>query len=229
MKKLRSILNLIAIIALFVVGLTLIFIKPIQALLVQRLSEELVTVSTYSEILELNDEIEADFDFEEVQSLSIWEVLQAQTNRKDLPVIGSIGIPSVNMHLPILKGVGKNALAVGAGTMKPKQIMGQGNYALAAHYFEDRDILFGPLYRSAIGDAIFLTHADAIYEYQITKIEVVEATAVHVIEDVANETLLTLITCADEGVRRLLVQASFVQEYNIDSPPDALQQTTQEK
>ena len=222
MKKLRSILNILAIIALFAVGLTLIFIKPIQALLVQRLSEELVTVSTSSEMFEFNDEIEADFDFEEVQSLSIWEVLQAQANRKDLPVIGSIGIPSVDMQLPILKGVGKNALAVGAGTMKPEQIMGQGNYALAAHYFEDRDILFGPLYHSEIGDTIYLTNANAIFEYHITKIEVVEATAVHVIDDVANETLLTLITCADEGVRRLFVQASFSKQYDLDAPPEAL-------
>lgn len=223
MKKLRATLNLIAIIALFAIGLTLIFIKPIQALLVQHLSEELVTTSP--EILEFNDVLEeADFDFEEVQSLSIWEVLQAQANRKDLPVIGSIGIPSVDMQLPILKGVGKNALAVGAGTMKPDQVMGQGNYALAAHYFENRDILFGPLYHSEIGDAIYLTDANAIYEYHITKIEVVEATAVHVIEDVPNETLLTLITCADEGVRRLLVQASFVQQHDIESPPKALQQ-----
>lgn len=223
MKKLRATLNLIAIIALFAIGLTLIFIKPIQALLVQHLSEELVTTSP--EILEFNDALEeADFDFEEVQSLSIWEVLQAQANRKDLPVIGSIGIPSVDMQLPILKGVGKNALAVGAGTMKPEQMMGQGNYALAAHYFENRDILFGSLYHSEIGDSIYLTDANAIYEYHITKIEVVEATAVHVIEDVPNETLLTLITCADEGVRRLLVQASFVQQYDIESPPKALQQ-----
>lgn len=223
MKKLRATLNLIAIIALFAIGLTLIFIKPIQALLVQHLSEELVTTSP--EILEFNDALEeADFDFEEVQSLSIWEVLQAQANRKDLPVIGSIGIPSVDMQLPILKGVGKSALAVGAGTMKPEQVMGQGNYALAAHYFENRDILFGPLYHSEIGDSIYLTDATAIYEYHITKIEVVEATAVHVIEDVPNETLLTLITCADEGVRRLLVQASFVQQYDIESPPTALQQ-----
>ncbi|WP_042470738.1 class A sortase [Bacillus ndiopicus] len=222
MKKLRSTLNILAIIALFAVGLTLIFIKPIQAFLVQRLSEELVTVSTSSEAIEFNDALEADFDFEEVQSLSIWEVLQAQANRKDLPVIGSIGIPKVNMQLPILKGVGKNALAVGAGTMKPEQVMGQGNYALAAHYFEDRDILFGPLYRTEIGDAIYLTDANAIYEYHITKIEVVEATAVHVIEDIADETLLTLITCADEGVRRLLVQASFVKQYDLSAPPEAL-------
>ncbi|MER2108022.1 MAG: class A sortase [Solibacillus sp.] len=126
--------------------------------------------------------------------------------------MGSIHIPSVDMTLPILKGVGESSLVAGAGTMKPTQQMGTGNYALASHYIEGKSILFGPLHHLQEDDAIFVTDLDYMYEYKTTLLEVIEATNIQVIADVANKTLLTLITCSDKGTKRLLVQAEFVEK-----------------
>lgn len=220
MKKFRTIMSVLAIISLLIIGLAFIFINPIQAFLVNRLSENMTPTSVIA--MEQNDALAADFTFEAVQSLSILDVLKAQANSKNLPVVGSIVIPPVELKLPILKGVGNEALAVGAGTMKPEQVMGQGNYALAGHYFENKDILFSPLYHTKMGDKIYLTDLQSIYEYEISVIEVIEATDVHVIDDQANSTMLTLITCAEEGTRRLLVQANFTNTYDMDSPPENL-------
>lgn len=211
----NKLINL-AILLCFVVGLMLIFINPIQNYLIAKTSAELTPhfASTPAPVEAASPEPveEASFDFEEVQSLTIWAVLKAQASKKNLPVIGSIHIPSVEMTLPILKGVSESSLIAGAGTMKSNQQMGIGNYALASHYIEGKEVLFGPLYHLQEGDSIFLTDLDYMYEYKTTRIQVIEATAVQVIEDVPNETLLTLITCAEKGTKRLLVQAEFVEK-----------------
>ena len=92
----------------FIIGLVLIFINPIQNFLISKTRKRVV------------EQPIASYDFKEVQSLTIRDILAAQGQVKDIPAIGSIHIPAVNMTLPILNGVGKYALAVGAGTMKPK-------------------------------------------------------------------------------------------------------------
>lgn len=200
-------------VVMFVIGLVLVFINPIQSFLISRLSDELVPTTSEQVAAET---IEATFDFEEVQSLSISDILRAQVSKSTLPVIGSIAIPTVDLELPIIKGVGKEALAVGAGTMKPEQVMGQGNYALASHYFEGRDILFGPLYDAEIGNIIYLSDMEYVYEYKLSMKEIIEATDVYIIDDIPNETLLTLITCAEGGTKRLAVQATFIQRYTLE-------------
>lgn len=222
-----------AIIICFALGLLFISINPIQHYLIARTSKQLAdatmtvtatplpdkapSIEIVAPAADIPQQVEASYDFEEVQSLSIWDVLEAQSQAKNMPAIGSIYIPSVDMKLPILQGVGKYALAVGAGTMKRNQQMGHGNYALASHYIEGQDILFGPLYELKVGDSIFLTDKDMIYEYKAITKKVIQATDVHVIEDVANETLLTLITCAEQGTKRLSVVAQFVEATPADS------------
>ncbi|UZM99973.1 hypothetical protein OL548_08620 [Lysinibacillus sp. MHQ-1] len=61
-------------------------------------------MNTAQTISKKNNQLDADFEFEAVQSLSIAEVLQAQIKASKMPVIGSIAVPSVHMQLPILKG-----------------------------------------------------------------------------------------------------------------------------
>lgn len=193
------------------VGLVLTFINPIQSILIKRSSKQQLNLS--AEEMKENEQKEASFDFEAVQSLTVADVLKAQFDTKDIAVLGSIVIPSVDLKLPIAKGVGEAALTIGAGTMKPDQTLGTGNYALASHYIENKhDILFGPLYNAKVDDLIYVTDKEHVYVYEISSIEVIEATDVHVISDVADQTLLTLITCAEDGVRRLSVVANFIEQ-----------------
>ena len=217
-------LKLPLIISILIVGLLLIFINPIQNAIIAHLSHQLNTTEINAEKIEKNNQADADYIFEDVQSLSIAEVLKAQTKANKMPVIGSIAVPSVDMQLPIVKGVGNAALAVGAGTMKPNQSLGQGNYALAGHYFEEKDILFSPLYKASIGDSVYITDLTNIYEYHLTTKKVIAATDVYVIDDIPNKTVLTLITCADNGTKRLAIQADFIQQYPFDEAPEKLSQ-----
>lgn len=213
--------------ALFMIaGLMLLAVDPIQTLLVKNMSQQAQAkaYTPVNDIVKVNNEVkevEPVYNFEEVQSLSIWDVLVAQASVKDIPVIGSIHIPNVELTLPIMTGVGKSALAVGAGTMKKDQAMGEGNYSLASHYFEGKDILFGPLYDLKTGDSIYLTDKSYMYEYTTTEVKVIEATDVYIIEDIPEETILTLITCAENGTKRLAVRAEFISRTAIEQQPTA--------
>lgn len=218
MKKLKMTI----LICMLIVGILLIFINPIQNAIIAHLSDRLNTTDYTVEDIKENNTTEADFEFDTVQSLSIAEVLTAQASLEKMPVIGSIAVPSVEMQLPIVKGVGNAALAAGAGTMKPEQKLGKGNYALAGHYFEEKDILFSPLYNAKVGDTIYLSDLTNIYEYKLTTKEIIAATDVYIIDDIPNKTLLTLITCADNGTKRLAIQADFINQYPFDEAPNKL-------
>ncbi len=212
-KKLKLALLLCALI----IGLLLIFITPIQNALIARMSDQFNAVEYSTDDIKKNNQLDANFEFEAVQSLSIAEVLQAQINASKMPVIGSIAVPSVHMQLPILKGVGNAVLAIGAGTMKPNQQLGQGNYALAGHYFEEKDILFSPLYQAQIGDIIYVTDMSNVYEYKLATKKIIAATDVYIVDNIPNQTTLTLITCAEKGSKRLALQADFVQSYSLEN------------
>ncbi|EWH34943.1 class A sortase [Lysinibacillus sp. fkY74-1] len=210
-------LKLTLLLCVLIIGLLLIFITPIQNKMIARMSDKLNAVEYSTDDIKKNNQLDADFEFEAVQSLSIAEVLQAQIKASKMPVIGSIAVPSVHMQLPILKGVGNAVLAIGAGTMKPNQQLGQGNYALAGHYFEEKDILFSPLYQAQIGDIIYVTDMSNVYEYKLTTKKIIAATDVFILDDIPNQTTLTLITCAEKGSKRLALQADFVQSYSLEN------------
>ncbi|EAZ84742.1 class A sortase [Lysinibacillus fusiformis] len=213
----RNKLKLALLLCVLIIGLLLIFITPIQNVLIARMSDQFNAVEYSTDDIKRNNQLDADFEFEAVQSLSIAEVLQAQIKASKMPVIGSIAVPSVHMQLPILKGVGNAVLAIGAGTMKPNQQLGQGNYALAGHYFEEKDILFSPLYQAQIGDIIYVTDMSNVYEYQLATKKIIAATDVYIVDDIPNQTTLTLITCAEKGSKRLALQADFVQSYSLEN------------
>lgn len=206
--------------AVMLVGLLLVLADPAQTIMVNQLSrqmnqqemipEDAPAPVTVTGIASNNNELGAAYNFDTVQPLTVWDVWEARTSDKSVPVIGRIEIPRVGLNLSILKGVGKEALAAGAGTMKPDQTMGKGNYSLASHYIEGKDILFGPLYDMRVGDTIYVSNTGYRYEYVTTEIRVIEATEVSIIEDIPDSVLLTLITCAKKGEKRLAVQAELV-------------------
>jgi len=220
MKKNK--LKLALLLCVLIIGLLLIFITPIQNALIARMSDQFNAIEYSTDDIKKNNQLDADFEFEAVQSLSIAEVLQAQIKASKMPVIGSIAVPSVHMQLPILKGVGNAVLAIGAGTMKPNQQLGQGNYALAGHYFEEKDILFSPLYQAQIGDIIYVTDMSNVYEYKLATKKIIAATDVYIVDDIPNQTTLTLITCAEKGSKRLALQADFVQSYSLENAKGSL-------
>lgn len=224
-SKLGRVFSNILLTLMVIVGLLLIFNKSIRnALIVMNSNKYQVTQVTKEEIEE-NKEAETTFDFSSVRALSTESILSAQMSAQNLPVIGGIAIPELEVNLPIFKGVGNTELAYGAGTMKEDQVMGERNYALASHHIFGiagaEKMLFSPLDNAKEGMIIYLTDKEKIYTYVISEVKVVSPDHVEVIDDRPGQTEVTLVTCTDyNATNRIIVHGQFKESVEFEKASD---------
>lgn len=216
-KKSRRIVTNIIAVLLLIVSLALIFNTSIRNTLIAWTTNKYQVSKVSKETIDKNKEKKATYNFEDVESISTEAVLSAQWKAQQLPVIGGISIPDLKLNLPIFKGLENAGLYYGAGTMKENQQMGQGNYALASHHVFGitgaSDMLFSPLERSKAGMKIYLTDKEKVYTYVVTSVETVTPDRVDVVEDVAGQTEITLVTCEDAAATyRTIVKGTFESE-----------------
>ncbi len=148
------------------------------------------------------------YEFNEIKPITVKDIWTAAT--QDLPIIGKLKIPSVQIALPIMEGVSNEALAIGAVTLKENQQMGEGNYALAGHRMNNPKLLFSPLERIALGDYLYLSNEEKEYTYRVVEKSIIESSQVEVVEDTVGMHSVTLITCYDNGTKRLLVKGMLI-------------------
>ena len=180
------------------------------------------------EKLEENNSAEGNFDFNSVKSISSEAVLSAQWDAQQLPVIGGIAIPEVEINLPIFKGLDNVNLFYGAGTMKPNQKMGEGNYSLASHHIFTAEnasqMLFSPLVNAKAGMKIYLTDKDKVYTYEIREVKHVTPDRVDEIDDREGINEITLVTCVDyDATERIIVKGDLkdIKPYS-ETPSDVI-------
>lgn len=166
------------------------------------------------ETLDENASADGNFDFDSVKAVSSEAVLSAQWDAQKLPVIGGIAVPEVEINLPIFKGLDNVNLFYGAGTMKPNQKMGEGNYALASHHIFTAEnasqMLFSPLANAKSGMKIYLTDKDKVYTYEIREVKHVTPDRVDEIEDREGINEITLVTCVDyNATERIIVKGDL--------------------
>lgn len=212
-KKKRRGTTLLALF-LAIVGIVLLFADSIRNyVLMEQVKNQTQSILTISaEELESNKNQEVTYNFDEIESVSIQSVLEATTNRTKVPTIGMVSVPSVGINLTILKGVSNLNMLIGAGTLTAEQKMGEGNYSLASHYLDSsfgENLLFTPLPKVKLGEKIYLTDLENIYEYEVFYNELVEPTRVDLIEEVPNKKIVTLITCGEQGAMRYVIQGEL--------------------
>lgn len=205
-SKAGRVVRWIGIIILLLISLALIFNQQIKYYLVGQYRPT-ITRTTVAR----NEKKQASYDFGNVSDLNLSSVAKARASRAQINVIGTIAIPKINMTVPIAKGVDNTTLALAAGTMRPDQKMGQGNYPLAGHNMASGSkILFSPLYYSAKpGQMVYLTDMKNVYVYKIYQRKFIDANRVDVVNNTPQK-ILTLVTCDATGARRLMIRASFV-------------------
>lgn len=163
-----------------------------------------------TEGLQLKQPKSGEFDFSAVAPLS-WNDLVTVRNRfHELPTIGVISVPEIKLELPIMYGLEADNLAVGAGTMRPNQQMGLGNYVLAGHYTQSPTSLFGPLHEIETGMSVYVTDLTHTYEYVVTSLETVPPSRVDVLDETIDPTI-TLVTCTFDATERLIVKGRLAQ------------------
>jgi len=169
------------------------------------------------------------------------ELKEYQKSSAEIYGRGYIAIPKqpgVSQPIPSLiinEGASDKVLAYGAGTPRPNEKMGEGNFALAAHNFGNNVTYFSPMQKGIDVNQqpkAYLTDGKNIYTYQFNRVndvvmsgrKVVDFRQGQVLDDsVANgAAVLTLITCDEPGVftltpqNRLLLRAHLVDIENAD-------------
>lgn len=195
---------------LLIIGIIFIFNEPIKNALVRQMSLHYTANQLTAEQVKKNESKKASFDFDPVQSLDLKTVASAQLKQKNLIPLGGIAIPSIDLNLPIVKGTSNDSLSVGAGTMKPNEVMGKGNYALASHNMLKKGVLFSSLPDTKKGDLIYITNLDKIYTYKINRKFDVKPTQVDVINDHPGKKEITLVTCNTSGDQRFIVTGDYI-------------------
>lgn len=185
---------------LFIVGVVLLLESPIKNYFLNNQQNEVLNELKHltAEDIKANEAKEASFDYTDVKAINAVDVIKANKNNSKLPSVGEISAPALNMNLPIVKGTTNESMLVSAGTLKPDQKMGEGNYTLASHYSDayNETLLFSPLKRATLGMKIYLSDGEKIYTYEVSKIDVVTPDRVDVLND-SYDPIITLVTCED--------------------------------
>lgn len=213
MKKNFSLTNIaiaVSVIA-FLFGLLVFFSPNISQYLIKSKASKEINISHVE--MKKNLQQKGEFVPEDVRPLSTTELLANQFSKTDLPGIGILSIPDINLELPVFNGITYETMMYGAGTAKPNQQMGKGNYALASHTIFNTfngnivsNLLFGNLVYAQTGQNIYLTDKDRVYEYKIDTIYKVNVSQGNIIEDHDEKKEITLYTCTTlSGDERLVV------------------------
>lgn len=125
------------------------------------------------------------------------------------------GVSTPINTLQINEGASNKVLAYGAGTLKPNQVMGQGNYSIAAHNFGFGSGRFGfsPMQRAIDVNSeprAYLSDGKNIYVYQFNKesdklpgrksIPYLKGGGVTADSLATDKAVLTMVTCDEPGV-----------------------------
>lgn len=205
-KRSFSWLRWTAVVVLLIVSVALIFNQQIKYYLVGSYKPQ-ITRQTVQE----NQKKKATYDFKSVQDLNLQTAAKARASKQSINTIGAITVPAIDMTIPIANGVDNTTLALAAGTMRPDMKMGEGNYALAGHNMaHGSKILFSPLYYHAkVGQKIYITDMNRVYEYKIYERKFIAATRVDVVDNTP-EKIITLITCDATGANRLMIRGKYI-------------------
>lgn len=134
---------------------------------------------------------------------------------KPVETIGILKIEKIKANLPIMEGTSSSILKLGVGKLEGTSDFGEiGNTVLSAHRSHSYGQNFNRLNEITEGDIISITTMEAVYNYEVFSVFVVEPTDVSVLKKSKNESILTLITCHPlyTATHRLIVKARLMPE-----------------
>lgn len=196
-NKFLSLLSVLLILG----GLTLVFLPRISSSVIEKRTAENVTLveEIPAETLQANLKSESEFDFDSILEISPSQTFLASNQIDERLLLGQLLIPSIDLNLTVYNGVSNPILHAGVGTMRPNLEMGKGNFPIAGHYASSKNALFGDLISVALGDSVYLTDNDQLYEYEVYDTKIVEPSEVEWIqEEIAEEhgkPIISLMNC----------------------------------
>ena len=155
-----------------------------------------------------------------IQPVHAEEFAEAQLHYEDIVNqwgIGAVYIPSSSIQTKILAGMSNENLMVGVGTYRAAQRLGKGNYVLLAHNLVRGGGALKNLRQTSEGSLIYATDFANVYEYRVTKNQVVSQSEGELLDEPKEEEMpiITFIRC--EGglntTQRAVVQGVFISSY----------------
>ena len=130
-------------------------------------------------------------------------------------VMGYVGIPKMNVTIPIYHGTSDSVLSVGAGHLEGTSlpIGGIGTHAsITAHRGLPSARLFTDLTTLRVGDRFYITTLDRTLTYEVDQVRVVLPNEIDDLRIDQEKDYFTLVTCTPYGVNshRLLVRGERV-------------------
>lgn len=123
----------------------------------------------------------------------------------DNQILGYVVVPSVDLALPITKGINKtdDNMLFSAVTNLQNQQMGKGNFVLSSHRLgTSQSLLFSPLHNVVTGDKVYITDTQKTYEYTVYKTFLFESSEVDTLKEIKGYNITTLYTCYyQDGVK----------------------------
>ena len=217
MKKILSIIFIL-------LGLGLIFTPTIKEKLVKNKTDEINKIAdeiSYEDILK-NQELEVEYNFESIEDVGAASVIFSSLKADSKNIIGQLKIPELEIELPLLKGLTNANLSAGVATMKDGQKMGQGNYSLSGHNMRNKNLLFGNLMEIEVGNKVYITDKNQIYEYEIYETIVVPDTSMFMIDDQESEkkgkAIISLMTCYKSSAteKRFFAIGELIDQYPME-------------
>lgn len=134
------------------------------------------------------------------------QYLQYQT------IIGIIEIDKLGITFPVVEGTSRDNIRVAVGHMTNTKAIGEkGNCVLAAHRGGVFGEFFKNIHKLKDGDRVVVTDSSGKeYTYEVYEHQVIEPTDFSVCEDIGDDTTLTLLSCENNGQKRLIVRCKAV-------------------
>lgn len=187
------------------------------------IAKEEITMEEIKSNIKINEGKEdIEFDFSVIQDIDIMSAIKGSMDFDRNLVIGILLIPDLDIDIPIFKGLTNGNLMAGAGTMRPDQSMGVGNYPLAGHNMRDKSLLFGSLMDINVGTKAIISDGNTVYEYEIYENIVVPDTALDMILDEKSKErgkpIISLMTCyySSKTGKRFFSLGELVDEYPVE-------------
>lgn len=126
-------------------------------------------------------------------------------------IIGIIKIEAIDVSLPIVEGADDESIKYAIGHISETASIGtKGNCVLVGHNGSRNGTYFTNLNKVFVGDVVkLIDRFGNEYVYAVEEIFVTEANNNEVKNQVEQE-ILTLITCAERGTKRLIVRCTLV-------------------
>ena len=131
-------------------------------------------------------------------------------------IIGYIGIPAINVILPVYHGTDEEVLQIAIGHIEGSSLPvgGKGTHCvISGHRGLPSSRLFTDLDQLVEGDLFMLRVLDETLTYEVDQIRIVDPEDISLLEIEEGKDLCTLITCTPYGVNshRLLVRGHRVE------------------